>query len=126
MQLNFEKPVNLANPRVDPTAGRGYVDDVEPTFPTQIAILLAGHIQRDLDNVDDFVAQNWGFNRSPVRPEERAELLSDLDLPGAEALAGVFGRDRVARLLVDHQRSPAEPFLVPEEPPVIPEEISLG
>lgn len=117
MRLDFTQPVNMGNPTVDPTAGRGYLDDDEPTFATRVALRLAQNIQRDLTFVDRYVADNWGFNRTPIKPDERIEMVQSLRLEDLDSMAGVYGRDRVAELVVETKRM-LEQGAIPEEPPL--------
>jgi hypothetical protein len=130
MKLSFTQPINVANPTVDPTAGRGYVDDGRPSPATQVSLILAERISASLEYVDEYVEENWGFNRTQLRPEERQEMVGSLGAEEVNALAGVFGRDRVANLLLENQRM-LDQGAIPEEPPLmgqgaLPEEPSLG
>lgn len=117
MRLDFTQPVNVANPNVDPTAGRGYLDDGKPTFATRVALRVAENIQRDLAFIDRYVEDNWGFNRTPIKPDERIELVQGLRLEDMNSLAGVYGRDRIAGLVVETKRM-LEQGALPEEPPL--------
>lgn len=111
----FTQPIPRGG-RLDPTLGRGFMDDGQPTILTRRAMAVAAKIKKNLAAADKFADDNFGFMRVRLTREERIEAYENLSQQELEGIAGVYSPDEVKSMRQQYILDiNSETGLLPEE-----------